>query len=226
MNRVVGFAYAGARLQARYGRLVPGPTWDRLRRLDTRSGFLQAARDTALQGWIAQLDPAAEAHAVEAQLRALFRRRVAEVAAWSPPPWRPAVAWVGVLPDVPAIAARRRGADAGWLPADTGALADGPAPGEAWLARWRALWPEAPAAQRRALERLLALLRKAATDAARDAPAAQAALERPLQRLFRRHTRAPAGLFAYLALAWVEFAQLRGALLRRRLALPLEGSAT
>lgn len=244
MSRVVGFAYAGARIQARYGRLVFAATWQRLHRLDTLGGFLQGARDTPLRPWVAQLDTTADVHQIEAQLRALFRRRVAELAEWSPPPWRPAVAWAALLPDLPAIAARLRGADAPWMRADSrlAAIGDGtlvpeelrvlqqafrdrqPLPA-AWLERWRALWPPTRPAEQRGLEDLVRLLGGAVTGAARDAPAALAALQGPLRKLFRRRTRAPAGLFAYLALTWIEFAALRGAVLRRRLALPLEEAA-
>jgi hypothetical protein len=135
-----------------------------------------------------------------------------------------------VLPDLPAIAALRRGAGESWLQSDGAPAAAAEAldasrpPAEAWLARWRALWPPATPAERRALEQLVTLLREAAAGAGQDAAAAQAALQRPLRRLFRRHTRAPAGLFAWLTLAWMEFAELRGAVLRRRLGLPLEGA--
>jgi len=243
VSRTVGFAYPGARIQACYGRLVSQAAWGRLRRLDTLSGFLQAARDTALRPWLTQLDVTAEPHQIEAQLRALFRRRVGEVSEWSPPAWRPAVAWVAVLPDLPAMTARVRGVEAPWLPADSGpgrmgagaarasaelrglqdAFRAGQLPAQAWLARWRALWPATRAAERRGLERLVALLDPAARGAGADAATAQAALQRPLRDLFRRDTRRPAGLFAWLALSWIEFATLRGALLRRRLALPLEG---
>ena len=244
MRRIVGFAYAGARIQARYGRLATRPIWERLLRLDSAGALVQAARDTPLQPWVAQLDATADAHQIEAQLRALFRRRVAELAEWAPPDWRPAVEWVDVLPDLPAIAARFQGVEAPWLRADArlGAIDIErqvvPAPwrglhqawrdrqplASAWLERWRALWPRAQAAERRALERLVQLLDEARRRAADDAPAALAALHAPLRKLFRRHTRSPAGLFAYLALTWTEFAALRGALLRRRLGLPLEAA--
>lgn len=208
MIRTVGFAYAGARIQARYGRRVPEATWERLRRLGTTRAFLQGARDTALRPWLVQVDADAGAHALEAQLRALFRRRVHELAGWAPAPWRPAVDWVAALPDLPAAA---------------GAVEAEPA--QAWLQRWREQWPPVRPAERRALEHLVALLRRAARDAAVDAPAAEAALVPPLRKLFRRQTRAPAGLFAYLALTWMEFSAVRGALARRRLGLPLEGRA-
>jgi hypothetical protein len=200
--RTVGFAYAGARIQARYGRRVPETTWDRLHRLATPLAFLQGARDTALRPWLVQVDPDADAHQVEAQLRALFRRRVRELAGWAPAPWRPAIEWTAVLPDLPATGDR---------PQD-------------WLQRWRGLWPPVLREERRGLEQLVALLERAAQGAADDAVAAEAALLPPLRKLFRRHTRAPAGLFAYLALAWMEFAAVRGALSRRLLALPLEGA--
>lgn len=229
MSRTVGFAYPGARIQARFGRLVMPAAWDRLQRLDTLGGFLQASRETSLRAWLTQLDAAADAHEIEAQLRATFRRRVAELSAWSPPAWRPAAHWAAVLPDLPAIAALRRGDRETWLQAD-GAFDDesrqlgaSPAPAEAWVARWRRLWPPLAPEERRALEQLVTLLRAPAAGAEAGAKTAQA-LQRPLRRLFRRHTRAPAGLFAWLALCWIELARLRGALLRRRLGLPPEGA--
>lgn len=227
MIRTVGFAYAGARIQARYGRRVPQTTWERLRRLATSRAFVQGARDTALRPWLAQVDPDADAHQVEAQLRALFRRRVRELAGWAPAPWRPAIDWVAVLPDLPAINQRLDRGE-GELPEPLRAIAEAHAAkqplAQAWLLRWRGLWPPVLRAERRGLEQLVMLLQRAAQDAATDAPAAEAALLPPLHKLFRRHTRAPAGLFAYLALTWMEFSELRGALARRRLALPLEGA--
>lgn len=246
MIRTVGFAYAGARIQARYGKLVPAAQWERLRRLGTPGAFMQAARDTALRPWLTQIDVTADPHQLEAQLRALFRRRVGELAEWSPPSWRPALAWTEVLPDLPVLADRLRGgAPAPWMTADerfAAVAADaGRLPGPlrglqdavqarrpivaAWLERFRALWPATLPEERRGLEQLLRLLQDTLKAAAADAPGALAALQRPLRKLFRRNTRAPAGLFAYLALTWLEFAALRGALLRRRLGLPLEGAA-
>lgn len=247
MSRTVAFAYAGARIQARYGRLVVPSTWERLHRLDTVNAFLQAARDTGLRPWVLQIDPGADAHQIEAQLRVLFRRIAREVAEWAPPAWRPAIAWAALLPDLPAIAHRLRGdAPLPWMAADPLlawlAVAEGPRappelqglqPGKGkppeplahWLARWRERWPGMPAGERAALEELIRIVRGALGAAAVDSHAALAALQRPLRRLFRRHTRAPAGLVAYLVLTWLEMTAVRGALLRRRLGLPIEGVA-
>lgn len=245
--RTVDFAYAGARIQARYGALLPAAQWERLQRLEGLGAFLQAARDTGLRPWVLQVDPAADAHQLEAQLRLLFRRRVAELAAWAPPAWRPAIEWTAVLPDLPAIAHRLRGgaaapwmaADArlSWLAADARprvpeelqglapAKGEAPEPLAAWLDGWRARWPAMLPGEREGLEALVKSIRATLAAARTDTPAALAALQRPLRRLFRRHTRAPAGLFIYLALTWLEMVAVRGALLRRRLALPIEGVA-
>lgn len=245
--RTVDFAYAGARIQARYGALVPAAQWERLHRLEGVAAFLQAARDTGLRSWLLQVDPNADAHQVEAQLRLLFRRRVGELAGWAPPAWHAAIAWTAVLPDLPAIVHRLRdGAPALWMAADAqlswlGAegrphVPDGlkvlqpdkgapPEPLAAWLERWRALWPGLLPGEREGLEALVRLVRVALVAARADAPAALTALQKPLRRLFRRHTRAPAGLFVYLVLTWLELVAVRGALLRRRLALPVEGVA-
>jgi len=247
MMQVVDFAYAGARIQARHASRVPASQWERLQRIEGLAAFLQAARDTGLRAWTLQLDAAADAHQIEAHLRLLFRRHVAELAQWAPPAWRPAIEWCAVLPDLPAIVHRLRGGEAlPWMAADArlGELAgagrprlsaelklfaprDGelPDPVATWLARWRELWPAPRADERRALEALVRVLREAMAAAARDAPAASARLRQPLRRLFRRHARAPAGVFVHLVLAWQELMTLRGALLRRRLALPIEGAA-
>jgi hypothetical protein len=245
--RTVDFAYAGARIQARYGALVPATQWERLQRLEGLGAFLQAARDTGLRPWLLQVDPNADAHQLEAHLRLLFRRRVAELAGWAPPPWRPAIAWTAVLPDLPAIAHRLRGgALAPWMAADARLAwlaaegrphapeelkvlqpdkAAAPEPLAAWLERWRALWPGTRPDEREGLEALVRLARVTLAAARADAPAALGALQKPLRRLFRRHTRAPAGLFIHLVLTWLELVAVRGALLRRHLALPIEGVA-
>ena len=248
MISTVAFAYAGARVQARYGRLLTAAQWERLQRVPLLSSFLQAARETSLRPWVLQLDASADAHRLEAQLRAAFRRHVATLAQWAPERWRGAILWTDVLPDLPAIAHRARGGADAWMAADprlariefaapgeislpgnlqalAGALARRESLAEAWLVHWRSLWPPMLSDERRGLEELVRRVSEAAAAAAPDAPAAQARLLRPLQRLFRRHARAPAGLFAYLALSWRELVMLRGSLMRRRLSLPPEGAA-
>lgn len=247
MIRTVDFAYAGARIQARYGKRVPAAQWERLRRLGTLDAFLQAARDTGLRPWVLQIDPQADAHQVEAHFRLLFRRRVSELAGWAPAAWRPAIDWVAVLPDLPAIAHRLGGGPAAaWMAADAGLAwltrderprlppelrvfqaekGDAPEPVAAWMQHWRERWPATLPGERAALQALAGLIGAALQAAVADAPAAEAALLRPLRRLFRRHTRAPAGLFADLVLTWMELTAVRGALLRRRLGLPLESLA-
>lgn len=243
MSRTVAFAYPGARLQARYGQLLPDASWERLFRIEDYGAFLQSARDSALRPWVLHLDPAGTPHQIERHLRAQYRQRVRMVAGWMPPDWRPAVRWVERLPDLPAAAhVLAGGAAADWVREDPplasliaarqnpprrvaglALLARGPAGGEslfaAWRARWGQTWPEMAAEERAGMEALAALL-DPAQRAAGAAPA-----RAPLRRLFRRQARAPAGAFAYLALLWQEMVRLRGALLRRRLALPLEEAA-
>jgi hypothetical protein len=244
MMRTVDFAYAGARIQARYGARLPPASWERLLRVGGLDAFLQAARDTGLRAWTLQLDPQAGAHQIEAQLRALFRRHVAELARWAPTPWRRAIEWCAVLPDLPAVAHRLRGgmpaawmandARLAWLAAgERPALPDelkilapakgrAPDPAAAWLKRWRELWRATVPSERAGLEQLVQLLRATVAAAAIDAPAALEQARLPLRRLFRRHTRGPAGLFIHLLLTWQELVAVRGALLRRRLGLPIE----
>jgi len=211
------FDYAGARAQARHGQLLPEAQWERLARVPDFALYAQTARETALRPWVATLDAATRPHVLEAALRAQFRAHVRAVAAWVPRAWRPALRWIETLPDLPVASHLLAGEPAyEWMGADPALARVAVRNLTAWLAQWRKFWPD-DAAARAPLERLVRDVRRVAQDAAReDAATARARLEPVLRRAFRRHTRAPAGLVAYLALSWLQLARLRGALLRRR----------
>lgn len=228
MSRIVAFAYAGARAQARYGQLLSDGQWERLQRLPDLGSFLQAARDTALRPWVLNLQADTGAHTLEAALRAQFRLRVRAAAQWAPRPWGAALRWIEALPDIPGAAHVLGGKPAyPWMagepaPALARAWGEGRTLAAAWLERFRSLWP----APDPALERLALLAQRALGNARHeDAAAAAARIQPALRRVFRAHTRAPAGLAAYLALCWLEGAALRGALLRRRFTLTQEVAA-
>ncbi len=220
------FDYAGARAQARYGQRLTEGQWERLARAPDFALYVQGARETALRPWVANLDAAVPPHVLEAALRAQFRARVRAAAAWTPQPWRAALRWIETLPDLP-VARHLRGGETqyDWIAADPVLAAAAVRTPDDWLDRWRSLWPDDRAA-RAALERLVRAVRAVAAAAVeQDADVARARIEPILRRTFRRHTRAPAGLVAWLALSWLELAQLRGALLRRRFALAPEAAA-
>lgn len=186
MTELSRYAYAQARLQARYGQLPDAAVWRRLEAITALGHFLQTARATGLRPWLLNIAPATpgDSHAMETSLRRQLRQHIAEVSRWLPPPWRPATAWCGLLPDLPAVQHLLGHADLpAWLYEDEQlkpythalrdlrlqALHDSPyapllgdgngtgEPGAAWAAHWRALWPaEATAAERAALEELAA----------------------------------------------------------------------
>lgn len=240
MTQSAAFAYAGARLLARHGRRPSSADWKRLRRLGDFGHFLQAARDTGLAPYVRHIAADADAHEVERALRQAFHGHIHEVAAWQPGPWGPAVRWLALLPELPALDHLASGQAAwpwmGRLPVVAGALADdnrlqprGPAaslirPGpdgapliDRWQRQWRALLPARPRRYRpplRHLETAFTGHRKAV--AAGDADAA-ARLEDTLIRTLRHHGREPAGAFAYLGLTALDLEHLRRDLLLRRL---------
>ncbi len=220
MSAAESFDYAGARLQARYGAGAPDPT-----------------------GASMQADP----HAIELSLRQAFRAEVAEVSSWLPADWSPAVQWMAWLPALAALAyLGRQRPPLPWMSADpvlaplvaagstddlaatldAGAGEAGGGPGSAWITLWRRRWPPAPRFPRRALEAVAEALQRSfgarVAGIAGGAPGTVSghAREEPtrvLRQVFRRHTREPAGVAAYLALRWLALRRLRGELLARRL---------
>jgi hypothetical protein len=186
MSLAAQFAYVQPRLQARYGQLPDATDWRRLEAITALSHLLQTARTTGLRPWLFNIAAQGDSHMMEKSLRVQLRHHIDEVARWLPPPWRPALAWCAVLPDLPALQHLLDGAATpGWLLDDERlkpygndlqalrlqALRDSPyaplldgAPGEthlaaAWAAHWRSLWPlQVSAAERAALEQLAGLL--------------------------------------------------------------------
>jgi hypothetical protein len=165
--------YAQARLQSRHGQRAGEAVWQRLETAREFAALLDAVAQSPLRPWVAGLTAASPAHRIESVLRAHWRARVAELAGWMPPPWRPALEWCAVLPDLPLLQhLARGGAGPAWLADDpelgplsraaagerAAALAAGPlaplagawsAPdtlGQAWTAEWQRRQPRAAAA--------------------------------------------------------------------------------
>ena len=224
-----GDAYAQVRLHARYAQLLPSSDWQQLIRVSHFAAFVQQARETPLRGWIEHFDPRVEVHRIEASLRDRYQQENEQVTAWLPEAQRPAIAWLRQLPLLAGI--RYRAADGrhyAWLAeADAAAqlapTADGGALVDAWLQRWRQLWPPRLAREDRGtlqtIERRWAAfqqeLREPAGATSIDTPDVQ--LELHLRRIFRRQRCALLGATAYLGLLWLQTARVRGALLRRRI---------
>lgn len=251
MTELSRYAYTQVRLQARYGQLPDTAVWRRLEAITALTHFLQTARTTGLRPWLLNIAAHGDSHTMETSLRRQLRQHIAEVMHWLPPPWRPAAAWCGMLPDLPALQHLRSGGNIPeWLHEDERlkpythdllalrlqALRDSPyAPlfGDgndrletAWLMHWRTLWPAAAAAaERNALVGLAALFADHYTilrnDLGQGSLRAHDELERRLRLGFRRHPRQPAAAFYYLALCGLTLQRLRG-LLSRLILFPLE----
>jgi hypothetical protein len=163
------FAYAQARLQARYGQR-PGPAdWSRQAATTDLGALLQGLRNSPRARWVDRLGPRPDVHAIDRILRDAWARDVDEVADWQPAPWRDSIRWLRWLAYLPALQKLARGGRApAWMrddpvlgslvarePRDRGAalgrtalapLAQGfaatPDVAAAWRNHWRHLWPD------------------------------------------------------------------------------------
>lgn len=112
-------AYLQARLQARHGDRPATDEWRMAEASTDLSHYLEAIRRTALKRWIGDINPDMAPEAIERHLRAAWRDNVDQLAEWSPDDWRPAVAWLRWLPDLPAVDHLLRGAKVPpWMRAD------------------------------------------------------------------------------------------------------------
>ena len=235
--------YACARIAARFGARPDAAAWRRIESVRDLAAMLDAARATPLRPWTAGLSAEANPHAIERVLRGHWRALAGEVATWMPRRWRPAIEWVASAPDLPALAAWRRGgrppqwfADdpvyrlwnseaAPETPGAAGALAAlGPAHdvGElthAWRAELLSRLPDAHAAEAPLLGKFTQLVERSigemhAAPPGDGSPIMRSLRER-LERLFRRAMLEPSAAFVYLALAALDLGKLRGETTRR-----------
>jgi len=241
------FAYAQARLQARHGQRPDERLWRRLQGIGELSHYLQVARRSVLQRWVAGLQPRQSSHAIEVSLRRQLRIYVDEVAGWLPEPWRAPIGWAKRLPDLPAIQHLLSEAAApAWMNADPvlapfaagtfaerrkavldsecACLAQHWNPSvplyQTWLQCWEQMWPHSPrlAPGLRRLGALHATPVGAALAGVTDVGGQQrAALQAQYERAFRRCPFQPAAAFAHLGLVALDVQRLRGAILRRLL---------
>jgi len=229
--------YASARVQARHGRRLDESAWHRLEAASHLGQYLQAAGTSALGGWVASIDKAHDAHAIERTLRSAWREYVQAVARWHPQEWQAWVEWWSWLPLLPLIARLARAAGAPvWLLADPvcgpmalgspteraaalGATALAPLAaavrGEvlvsvAWLQQADRLAPRADSESREWLRRLMRSLTAGAEEIVSESTAT------PL-RLFRAAAGTAIASGCHLALLWRDVERLRGGLVVRRL---------
>lgn len=162
------FAYAQARLQARYGNRPTSADWSQLEATADLAAALQVTRNTSLAPWTGRLGARPGIHEIERRLREEWARAVDEIAEWQPGPWRAAIAWLRWLPYLKPLDKLARGGHApAWMredpvlgpvvarepleraaalrrtalaPVEAGFAADSSVV-DAWLRQWRRLWP-------------------------------------------------------------------------------------
>jgi hypothetical protein len=175
------FAYAQARLQARFGMRPSGADWSHIAATADLGALLQVLRSTPLSRWTSRLAPRPGTHDIERRLRQEWLDDVDEVASWQPEPWREGIRWLRWIVYLPALQKLARGGRVpAWMRDDAvlgpivarepreraaslrhtpmAPLAQAFEPtgsvAGAWLAQWQRLWPQGHAG-RRALEALL-----------------------------------------------------------------------
>ncbi|MEO8677152.1 MAG: hypothetical protein ABI569_16370 [Casimicrobiaceae bacterium] len=242
MIRAGDLDYALARVAARFGERPGEAAWRSLTVIRGLPALLDAARSTPFRRWVTGISPDADPHAIEAALRANVRALVDEVRLWMPPEWQRAIAWAGLLVELPVVQyLARRGAPLPWMRGDAvfGDLADdtaipdaaGPlAPlaatwsdpdgfARAWRAEWQRRVPRDARSDRALLGEFARILDKhrgaLAEPVARDGALPRRVLASRLTLLYRRAISDPAAVFIFLALSALDLERLRGDLLRR-----------
>jgi hypothetical protein len=240
-----GFAYAQARLHARFAQLPTQSDWERLAGVRGLAAFLEEARTGALRVWIKPFSGRSDAHEIEVGLRAAYREQVAEIAGWVPERWRDAVYWTRWLVLIPLFDHLARGRPMpAWVKRDhdlqtlldetgdldlerlrrSGALqlfVPGGDPAGVWIGEWRRRWPYGSGQHRRGLEALQALLSQHLEDFRQSGTGTAWDLRRRLRArlgfLFHRRLLQPAAAFVYLGLVVLDMERLRSELVARAL---------
>jgi hypothetical protein len=245
MKHDLGFAYAQARIQARYAALPHEAEWQRLAASRTLAALLEDARTRSLRDWVKGFSSQSAARDLEAGIRSLFMEQLVQVAGWVPAPWRAAVSWVRWLLVLPLLAhLKTGGAMPRWVAGDPfvralmggesrldrrrleegGALClleTGGSLPELWIAEWQRRWPPCGREAFRELAELRDLLRDH-VDAFRQVPPEsawplRAELRWRLRRRFHRQALRPVVPFIYLGMLALDLERLRAALITRAL---------
>jgi hypothetical protein len=237
------FAYAQARIQARFAALPRETDWQRVAVSRTLAAFLEDARTGSLRDWVKGFSVQSDVHDLEAGIGSLYRETLEAVTALAPVPWREAVSWLRWLPLLPLLAHLQAG---GMMPKwangdpflralldDEGALSRQRLEGEgaqcllqpgqdlpvAWVEEWRRRWPPCSLAASRALTALRDLLLDHVQGFSK-VPAESAwrlrrELRERLRLRFHQQLLQPTIPFIYLALTALDLERLRAALVTR-----------
>jgi hypothetical protein len=199
MSRIdLSFAFAQARMQARFGGRPVTADWQQIEATRDLGALLQLLRGGPLERWTARLPARPGVHEIERRLREEWLHAVDEIVSWQPRHWREATRWMRWIVYLPSLQKFARGGRAlAWMRADPvlgPIVARGPAERRtslrgtaleplqkgftdtpdvtgAWSRQWERLWPR-PRAQRTPLVRMLAMLRQTRTELAEAPPEA------------------------------------------------------
>ena len=182
----LSFAFAQARLQARFGARPVAADWQQLEATRDLGAVLQILRGGPLARWTSRLATRPGLHEMERRLREEWLHAVDEVATWQPEHWREATRWMRWITYLPSLQKLARGGRApAWMRADpvlgpivareplergpalegtplaplAAGFAKPPDVAGAWARHWQTLWPSGSEA-RTALRRLLAAIRE------------------------------------------------------------------
>jgi len=185
-NADLSFAFAQARLQARFGDRPVAADWQQLEATRDLGATLQILRGGPLARWTSRIASRPGLHELERRLRDEWLRAVDEVAAWQPEHWREATRWMRWITYLPSLQKLARGGRApAWMRADpvlgpivareprergpalsgtplaplAAGFASPPDVAGAWARHWQSLWPRDESA-RGPLRRLLATIRE------------------------------------------------------------------
>jgi len=239
------FAYAQARIQARFAALPAESEWRRLAASRTLTAFLEEARAGPLRAWVKGFSDQSDAHDLEAGLRFLYREILDAVAGWVPEAWREAVSWVRWLTLLALLTHLRAGGGTpAWVARDPWLrtllddgegsesrvhadarvqrlLQAGDGGVSVWVDEWHRSWPPCNPATSLDLVSLEVLLMDHTKDFRRVAPASAWRLREELRKGLRlrlhRSTLQPSVPFIYLALTALDLERLRAALIGRAL---------
>lgn len=244
------FAYAQARIQARFASLPAESEWRRLAVSRNLGSFLEEARAGPLRDWVKGFSDQSDAHDLEAGLRLLYREILDAVAGWVPQAWREAVSWVRWLTFLPLLSYLRTGEGTpAWVLRDPGLrtllddgdgsesrvhadaklqrlLQSGAGSVTVWVDEWHRCWPPCSRAVSLDLVSLEVLLMDHAETFRCATPASAWRLREELREglclRLHRSTLHPVVPFIFLTLTALDLERLRAALVGRALFTDLE----
>jgi len=225
------FAYVQARVQARHGARPSVATWRYLDAAADLAGYLHGLRETSLAPWVRPITPSDTSHDMERTLRGQWSAYTRRIASWAPSPWRPAIACLSTLPQLPALEYLRHSEKPlAWLANDPqlklpGAESMRENRLDGWLSDWRRQWPHTADSQRDALGKLQGEVithLKYMDDAgnAQDGDRLREQLEALFKRNFRRYAQNVIAVFCHLGLTALDVERMRGGLITRILFAP------